>query len=127
MTSSQDGGVSLASVGRAAVVLTGATAGVQVLAVVRELYLAAKVGVSPDLDALLIGLVLPTTLASILTSGPSTAMVPAYLDARATGGLADARRLSGTVLVWLGIVGLALTLLLEVVRRGHSSRSPGRG
>jgi putative peptidoglycan lipid II flippase len=115
---SQDEGFSLASVGRSAIILTGATAGVQVLAIVRELFLAAKVGVSPDFDALLIGMVLPTTLANILTSGPSTAMVPAYLDARAAGGPGDARRLSGTVLVWLGLVGLALTLLLEFTAAG---------
>ena len=115
MTAAQDGGVSLASVGRAAFVLTSATAGVQVLAIVRELFLAANAGVSADLDALLIGVVLPTTMANILTSGPSTAMVPAYLDARASGGLPDARRLAGTVLVWLGVVGLAMTIILEVV------------
>ena len=57
---------------------------------------------------------MPTTLANILTSGPSTALVPAYLDARASHGLRDARRLAGTVLVWLGLVGLALTLVLEI-------------
>jgi putative peptidoglycan lipid II flippase len=112
--SADGGGVSLASVGRSAVILTGATAAVQLIAIVRELYLAAQVGVSVELDALLIGIVLPTTLGNIVMSGPSTALVPAYLEARAAGGLGDARRLSGTVLVWLGVVGLALTLLMEI-------------
>jgi putative peptidoglycan lipid II flippase len=107
--------VSLAAVGRAAVILTGATAGVQVIAIVRELFLAANAGISADLDALLIGLVLPTTISSVLTSGPSTAMVPAYLEARATRGVDTARRLAGTVLLWLGLAGLGLTLLLELI------------
>ncbi len=107
--------VSLASVGRAAVILTGATAGVQVLAIVRELFLAANAGISADLDALLIGLVLPTTISNILTSGPSTAMVPAYLEARAELGVDQARRLAGTVLLWLGLAGLVLTLILELI------------
>ncbi len=115
MTDADDSGVSLANVGRAAVILTGATAGVQLLAIVRELFLAANAGVSADLDALLIGWVLPMTLANILTSGPQTAMVPAYLEARAAHGPEGARRLAGTVLVWLGIAGLALTGLLELV------------
>jgi peptidoglycan biosynthesis protein MviN/MurJ (putative lipid II flippase) len=80
----QGSGVSLASVGRSAAVLTGATAAVQVIAIVRELFLAANIGLSTEFDALLIGVVLPTTLANILTSGPSTALVPAYLEARAS-------------------------------------------
>jgi putative peptidoglycan lipid II flippase len=121
VTSPEDGEVSLASVGRAAFVLTGATAGVQLLAIVRELFLAANAGISADLDALLIGIVLPTTMANILTSGPSTAMVPAYLDARASGGLRDARRLAGTVLVWMGLVGLVLTVVLELVAGGAAT------
>ena len=95
--------------------LTGAAVIVQLIAIVRELFLAANVGISPDLDALLIGLVLPTTLGNILTTGPTTALVPAYLDAHATGGLDDARRLAGTILVWLGVTGLVLTVLLELV------------
>ncbi len=115
VSDSPEGGISLESVGRSAVLLTGAAVVVQLIAIVRELFLAANIGISPDLDALLIGLVLPTTLGNILTTGPTTALVPAYLDAHAAGGSGDARRLAGTILVWLGLMGLALTLLLELI------------
>jgi len=111
----QETGVSLASVGRSALILTGATAAVQVLGIVRELFLAARIGISPDFDALLIGLVLPATLSSVLTSGIQTALVPAYVEARTSRNLADARRLAGTVLVWVALAGLVLVVLLEVL------------
>lgn len=114
-TSGQGRGVSLASVGRSVVILTGATAAVQVLGVVRELFLAAQVGISSDFDALLIGLVLPATLSSVLTAGVSTALVPAYFEARSSHGLAGARRLAGTVLVWVAAAGLVVAVLLEVL------------
>ena len=107
-------GISLASVGRSAVILTGATAAVQVLGIVRELFLAAKVGISTDFDALLIGIVLPATISRVLTSGVSTALVPAYIEARASHGTAGAKRLAGTVLAWVAMAGVVVTVLLEV-------------
>lgn len=106
--------LSLASVGRSAAILTGATAAMQLLAIVRELFLAAQIGVSSEFDALLIGLVLPTTLSSVLTSGVTHALVPAYLQLRQTG-TRDARRLAGTILVWVVIAALVVTALLELL------------
>lgn len=117
-TSSPGQGVSLASVGRSAAILTGATAAVQVLGIVRELFLAAKVGISTDFDALLIGLVLPATLSSVLTAGVSTALVPAYIEARSSHGPAGARRLAGTVLTWVAMAGLLVAVLLEIFAPG---------
>jgi putative peptidoglycan lipid II flippase len=117
-TSGQGPGVSLASVGRSALILTGATAVVQLLAVVRELFLAAQVGISTDFDALLIGLVLPATLSSVLTAGVATALVPAYIEARSSRGPADARRLAGTVVTWVAVAGLVVMVLLEVLAPG---------
>ena len=109
-------GISLASVGRSAAILAGATAAVQVLGIVQWLFLAARVGISADFDALLIGLVLPATLGSVLTAGVSTALVPAYLEARATRSIGDARRLAGTVLTWMTMAGILVFVLLEVHR-----------
>ena len=77
---------SLRSVGRSAAILTGGTFAVQAIGILRELFIAAQVGLSRDLDALLIAMVLPTTLAGVLTSGIVTAMVPAYVEARDKGG-----------------------------------------
>jgi putative peptidoglycan lipid II flippase len=103
---------SLRSVGRSAILLTASTAVVQALGVARELFVAAQVGVSSRLDALLIALILPTALASFLTSGVVTALVPAYLDARRSRGRDEARRLSGAVLSWVGLGGLVLSAVL---------------
>jgi putative peptidoglycan lipid II flippase len=110
-----DGAVrsSLASAGRSAVILTGATALVQLLGIVRELYLAGQVGVSVALDALLIGLVLPTTFANVLSSGVTFALVPAYVEARRSHGLEAAKRVAGTVLAWVVLVGIIATFAME--------------
>ena len=105
--------MSFVSIGRSAAILTVAAAVVQVIAVVREVFVAAQVGVSSDYDALLIALVIPTTFAGALTAGTVTALVPAYLEARAQTGREDARRLVGAIMFWVGLCGLAIWLLLE--------------
>ena len=76
--------------------------------------MAAQVGLSGQLDALLIALALPLTLAGLLTSGIQTALVPAYLKARTASGLDDSRRLAGMVLVWVALIGLAMSAVLVV-------------
>ena len=112
--SNRSGPLSLGAIGRSALILTGGTAAVQVLAIVRELFVAARVGVSGELDALLIAMVLPTSLSAALTSGMTTALVPAYLEARMIGGQGEARRLAGAVIGWAGLAGLVLWLGLVV-------------
>ncbi len=107
--------VSFRDVGRSAAILTGAAGAMQVLGVVREVFVAAQVGLSAEYDALLVVLSLPATLAGVFTAGTVTAMVPAYLEARDRRGREDARRLAGMITVWVGIAGLALWLVLEVL------------
>lgn len=106
-------GLSFRSIGRSAAILTGAAAGVQVIGILREVFVAAQVGLSTGYDALLIALVLPTTFAGVLTAGTVTAMVPAYLEVRDARGRQDARRLAGAIALWVGLGGLAIWLLLE--------------
>jgi len=115
VTGTQHRELSLKAVGRSALILTGSAVVVQVLAIVRELFVAAKAGISGELDALLIALVLPITLSGVLTTGTVTALVPAYLDARDARGGEAALRFAGLVLVWVGLGGLVLTLALEVL------------
>jgi len=115
MTEGRDEALSLRSVGRSALILTGSTAAVQVLAIVRELFVAANAGISRELDAMLIALVLPMTLSGVLTSGTVTALVPAYLAARDSRGPDAARRFAGVVLVWVGLGGLAISMALELL------------
>lgn len=94
--------------------MTGGAAAVQVLAIVRELFLAAQVGASAELDALLIALVLPTALPGVLTSGAITALVPAYLEARQEGGSRQARQLAGTIVFAVAAIGMVIWLALTV-------------
>lgn len=115
MTEPRDEGLSLRAVGRSAMILTGSTAAIQVLSIARELFVAAKAGISSDLDALLIALVLPITLSGVLTTGTVTALVPAYLTARHARGADAARRFAGLVLVWVGVGGLVLFVALELL------------
>jgi len=114
VTSEPNQALSLQSVGRSALIMTGGAAAVQVLAIIRELFLAAQVGASAELDALLIALVLPTALPGVLTSGAITALVPAYLEARQAGGVREARRLAGTIVFWVAVAGAAIWLALTV-------------
>jgi putative peptidoglycan lipid II flippase len=84
----------------------------------RELFLAARVGATADLDAVLIALVLPTTLAGVVTSGIVRALVPAYLEAAELAGHDAARRLSGALIIWMGLAGLALSVTLALFAGG---------
>ena len=107
--------VRLKGVARSAVTLTGGAVATQLLGAVRELFLAANVGATGALDAALIALVLPATLAGVITSGIVRALVPAYLEAADAGGPEMARRLSGALVVWIGLAGLALWVVLTLL------------
>ncbi len=111
VTMSERRAFSLASVGRSAFFLAGSTALVQVIGLLRETYLAAEVGVSARLDALIVGLALPLVVSFVLTSGPRTAMVPTYLDLRRDDPR-GARRVAGIVITWVAIVGALASLVL---------------
>ena len=97
---------------RAAVVLTVAGLVGQVFTLVRELFVADKVGVSGDLDALLVAAVAPVMFASLLASGTTAAIVPAYLAARSQHGRTAADRLFGATITWTVLLGIALGLVV---------------
>jgi putative peptidoglycan lipid II flippase len=106
---------SLARVGRSAFILSAAAAVSQVVAIVRELFLANEEGLSASLDALIIGVTLPITLALALRGGATRALVPAYVEAKQSHGPRGARTLAGVVLVWVGAGGLLLSLLVAAL------------
>jgi putative peptidoglycan lipid II flippase len=107
-------GFSLRSLARSAAILAGGTAAAQAIAIFRELFVAAKVGLSGDYDAVLIALVIPMTLAALATSGIVTALVPAYVAVQRDKGRADSSRLASTILTWVVIVTLLMWLVLTV-------------
>jgi len=110
-----EGHSQLADLGRSAALLTVAASLGQVFGVGRELFVASRVGTSPQLDALLIALVVPTMVAGLLASGSATALVPAHAAVKERHGAAAARRLVGVILTWTTIVGLAAMLLLTAI------------
>lgn len=109
-----DASSTLASVARSVVVLTGGTVVAQAFIVIRELFIAAQAGASSSLDALLVGLVLPTAMGAILVAGTTVALIPAYLAEQSDSGLASAQRFAGFVLCWVGVAGFVLSVLLWV-------------
>lgn len=84
----------------------------QVLALIRELYVAARVGASASLDALLVALVLPILVSGIIAGSLRTAIVPAYFDLVARDGHVAARRFLGAVLTWSTLIAVLATLVL---------------
>lgn len=96
----------------AAVLLTVAGMGGQLFTLVRELFVAAKVGVSGDLDALLVAAVAPAVFASLLASGTSAAIVPGYLAVKRADGRVAADRLLGAILTWTVLIGSVLSVLV---------------
>lgn len=114
MTRSDARSSSIAEAGRATIFLTGGAVIVQLIGFVRQMFLAAEVGIDSDLDALFIGLAMPMALVGVLTGGITVALVPSYVQAREEHGPEAARRLAGTLLVWVGLAGTALSVALWV-------------
>jgi putative peptidoglycan lipid II flippase len=103
------------ALGTSAALLALVSAVGQAFVVVREVYVAARAGTSPELDALLIALVAPTVAVSLLSSSTQAAMVPALVDLLATRGRAAASRLAGVILsaiVLGGVVAATIIVLL---------------
>jgi putative peptidoglycan lipid II flippase len=110
-----DGTSQLAGLGRSAALLTIAASLGQVFGVGRELFVASRVGTSPQLDALLIALVAPTMVAGLLASGSAAALVPAHAAVEERHGRAAAQRMVGVILTWTTIAGLAFMLALTAL------------
>lgn len=85
---------------------------VQVIGLLRQLFLAANVGIDSSLDALFIGLGVPLAIVALISAGVSVALVPAYIETKAEQGNRAARRLVGTILVWVSLAGVLSALTL---------------
>jgi putative peptidoglycan lipid II flippase len=104
----------LGQVGGSTAILTVAALGGQVAGLIRELYIAYRVGASASLDALLVAVVLPVLVSGLLTSGLRAALIPAHAEIAATRGRVAAQRFVGAIATWTSIIAvlLALTLLI---------------
>ena len=125
----------LGSLKRPIAVLTGGTVIGQAASIVRDLFIAGQVGLSPELDALLIAWGVPTALAAILSSGTSAALVPAFVETRLNFGLDPARRLAGAVALWAtagagvlaAVIFVAADPIVSIVGIGLSEPDRGGG
>ncbi len=110
-----DPAFSLRQIGKAAGLLAIAGAAGQAISVVRELFVAAQVGASPGLDAVLVAMTPPIVLAGVVSSGVRAALVPAYVETETRLGTPAARNLLGALLTWVVLIGTAATIVLMFV------------
>jgi len=94
--------------------VAGATLAVKGLALLKDLAVAHRLGVSDALDAFLIAFLLPSLLAVLVGRAAGNAALPVLMAVRGQAGEVVARRLAGAVLllggVLLGLVALLLGL-----------------
>ncbi len=115
MSAAAPPGFAIARVGRSAALITLAVAFGQVFGIGRELYVANQVGIAPQLDALLVALVVPTMLSGLLVSGTAAALLPAYAAIERHAGQAAARCFSGAILTWTGLIGIVAAIIVVSV------------
>jgi putative peptidoglycan lipid II flippase len=97
---------------RATALLAAAGMVGQVFTLLRELFVASEVGVSVQLDALLVASVFPILIAGFLSNGTTAAVVPAYAAAAEAKGPRVADRLLGATVTWTFIAGLLGTIVV---------------
>ncbi len=107
--------ISLSALGGSAASLFAAGVLGQVFTLVRTLFVAARIGTSPALDALLVALVPPLMATGLLVGSLRTAIVPAYLEIAHEHDEAQARRFVGAVVTWIAVLGLIATVLLVLI------------
>jgi putative peptidoglycan lipid II flippase len=84
----------------------------KVLAMAKDMTVAAYFGTSDAVDAFFIALTVPTFVISVIAGSIPAALVPVYLRVREREGVAEAGRLLGNVLVLAGTaIALACILL----------------
>lgn len=108
--------VSTGSVNRkvfgAAMIVGFMTLGIKVISLLKESFVAASFGTGNDYDAFIIALLVPTTIAGILTGSLNAALIPTYIEIREQENSASAQRLYTTILMWNTILLVVLTLAM---------------
>ena len=102
----------MGSLGRTTALVTAGGLVGQIFAAIRTLFVGAQVGVSPELDALLVAQVMPVIVGAVIASGLRQATVPAYLGISASRGRHEASGFAGFVLSWSVIVAVGAMALL---------------
>jgi len=102
----------LGQVGGSTAILTVGALGGQFAGLVRELFVASRIGASGSLDALLVALVLPVLVSGLLTSGIRAALIPAHAEIAAARGPAAAQRFVGAITTWTTIAAVIIAVVM---------------
>jgi putative peptidoglycan lipid II flippase len=97
---------------RAAMIVAGGTAFVKVIAVAKELVVAAQFGTADELDAFLIALIIPSVIVNIIADSFKSALIPTYIKVREQEGKAAAQQLFSGATIWSICLLLLTTFLL---------------
>ena len=111
----EDESFSLGALGRTTLLLGVATVVGQLFVLGRELVVGARVGLSSELDALLVTLVPTLMIATVLSNGTSAALIPAYLGAKSSTDPQAGGRLVGAVVTWVALLGSVLAVGLVLL------------
>ncbi len=118
----------LGQVGGSTAILTVGALGGQIAGLVRELYVAYRIGPTASLDALLVALVVPVLVSGLLTSGIRAALIPAHAEIAATRGMASAQRFVGAITTWTTIVAILIAIAFALLPGvGIGVAGPGLG
>jgi putative peptidoglycan lipid II flippase len=97
----------------AAMVVGMGTIFVKLLALVKELVVAAQFGTTDDLDAFLIALTIPSFVLNIIAGSFNSALIPTYIKVREQAGLKSAQQLFAGATVWsIGLLLITTLLML---------------
>ncbi|MBW4646795.1 MAG: murein biosynthesis integral membrane protein MurJ [Goleter apudmare HA4340-LM2] len=97
----------------AAIAVAIGTALVKGVAVVKELVVAWKFGVSDDLDAFLIALLIPSFIINVVAGAVPAALIPTYIQVREQEGQKASQKLFSGIIVWsLALLGITTILML---------------
>jgi putative peptidoglycan lipid II flippase len=96
----------------AAMIVAGGTAFVKVIAVVKELVVAAQFGTADELDAFLIALIIPSVIINIIADSFNAALIPTYIKVREQEGKSAAQELFSGATIWSVGLLLATTFFL---------------
>jgi putative peptidoglycan lipid II flippase len=97
----------------AAITVAAGTAFVKVVAVVKELVVAAQFGTGDALDAFLIALIVPSFIINVISGALAAAFIPTYIKVREQQGKAAAQILFSGVMLWTsGLLLLTIAVML---------------
>jgi putative peptidoglycan lipid II flippase len=87
---------------------------VKVSSLAKDLIVARQFGISDALDAFLIAFAVPSFLGAVFSEALAVALVPTYIQLREREGREAAQRLFSSIMVWGGILLVAVSVLLAV-------------